>query len=226
MLNLNTALKLLEHGIAGEQLELEKLKSLILDEILINNIKSQSGNKEVTRFKAAKKFIDDIIKDQPNRPYCHGCWYSANREYQYICNGYILFRLKNHIPGLKEVEEVNINRNCEKFFDDLDSKNKDYNYIDNDLNLAQLKTTVSELKAKYPKTELGQMPDERIYVKLEKEGIENKYIFIKYIINALELVSSYNQQEYKIYSHTQKTSQIYISNDIDSAMILSVRRAD
>jgi hypothetical protein len=110
MLNLTKALELIEScNIYGDS-NLIELKELIIDEIKLQNASSKGSN-EKSRYRVANKFIEDFIKNNPKIKSLHGCSYSKDKdkEYQYLCDGFILVKLKNQIENLKENENESIN---------------------------------------------------------------------------------------------------------------------
>ena len=221
MLNLTSILRMVECGLNGNITELFRLKELIIEEIKIKNAESK-GDK--ARFKTAKKFIEDAIKDNNNAPSLNGVWYDT--EYQYLCNGYMVFRLKNHIEGLKEVEKSALRLNS--FFNVLKDIDKCSYYIkiDNNLNLSELKTKYAMLKAKYTLAEIKKykhLQDEDIYFKLENqdEGVK-KWFDIRFLILSLEILKDFDNKSFNIYSTKSIYSEIYITNGKDSVFVLPV----
>jgi hypothetical protein len=119
-------------------------------------------------------------------------------------------------------------------------QDSDIKEIENNLSLALLKTQLTQSKA-FAKAEIKRLNikyytveeylsanyiETNVCIKIKLDNNINKYLDVRKIITVLEMLKNYNQQEYKVYSDNSKLSPLYISNGIDTAMILPVKIAE
>jgi len=201
--------KMLELTISARKniLNSYELENMLRQLILEEETAKAGGNGAKNRLKLAQKYIESSAKQNPHRNLLHAVHYAL--EKQWLCNGYSIIGLTNHITGLPEASEKLQIENIIP-----DSNNSEYQQLDIVIDIPALKAQAREAKAEEKSTKIESTK------RIVKLG--NSYFNVNLVLEALALMPG----KYIVLGNTEKSNTpILIKNENDdTALIIPVRK--
>ena len=186
--------------------KLQELKSNIIYDMAMKNLKGNKNNKD--QLKYAKQLLKNSYTKNENRPLFHKI-YKVDDTFQ-LCDGFTAIVLNNMIDGLELNTEKGDYLDCRKIIKSCNPTG--YEYQKEKIDMLELEQQAIKIK------KIKDIP-----IPLENIGkIKNTYYNPMYLLWAIKILGTTNVNIY--FNNSNPKEPIYLKSELGEAIVLPIKQ--